>query len=78
VVLKYLTLNRADYFCFLKTTGSLLLETELEREMYRTIKNGRDWEGVLLVSHPDPGTQDRSFPPTTKASPALDGQTWEP
>lgn len=40
VVLKYLSLNRTDYFCFLKTTGNLLLETELEREMSVIVKQG--------------------------------------
>lgn len=75
MVLKYLALNRADYFCFLKTTGSLLLETELEREVYKTIKKEETGKVSSWFHHPDPGTQDRSCPPTAKAFPAPAGQT---
>lgn len=78
MVLKYLALNRADYFCFLKTTGRLLLETELERETYRTIKKEETEKVSSWFHHPDPGTQDRSFPPNVEDSPAPNGQTWEP
>lgn len=44
MVLKYLSLNRTGYFCFLKITGTLLLETELEREVCAL-----DWEKERAV-----------------------------